>query len=83
VAHFPEGEIGNKHQNDLSEHGKACRSNGEELANIWAQNIDFSPRRQSQCIASGQCQNAISEGYDPTIGIMHEGNDGLIVFVFD
>jgi CRISPR-associated endonuclease Cas1 len=33
VAHFPEGKIGNKHQSDLSEHGKACRSNGEELAN--------------------------------------------------
>src|SRR5208282_2890956 len=48
VAHIPEGEIGNKHQSDLSEHGKACRSN-------WAKNIDFSPRRQSQCIASREC----------------------------
>jgi CRISP-associated protein Cas1 len=27
--------------------------------------------------------NAISEGYDPTIGIMHEGNDGSAAFVFD
>jgi len=26
---------------------------------------------------------AISEGYDPTIGIMHEGNDGSSKFVFD
>jgi len=27
--------------------------------------------------------NAISEGYDPTIGIMHEGKDGSAAFVFD
>jgi CRISP-associated protein Cas1 len=27
--------------------------------------------------------NAISEGYDPTIGIMHEGSDGSAAFVFD
>ena len=26
---------------------------------------------------------AISEGYDPTIGIMHEGSDGSSKFVFD
>jgi exodeoxyribonuclease-3 len=26
---------------------------------------------------------AISDGYDPTIGIMHEGNDGSSKFVFD
>jgi CRISP-associated protein Cas1 len=26
---------------------------------------------------------AISEGYDPTIGIMHEGHDGSAAFVFD
>ena len=26
---------------------------------------------------------AISEGYDPTIGIMHEGRDGSSKFVFD
>jgi CRISPR/Cas system-associated endonuclease Cas1 len=26
---------------------------------------------------------AISEGYDPTIGIMHEGADGSSKFVFD
>ena len=26
---------------------------------------------------------AISEGYDPTIGIMHEGKDGSSKFVFD
>ena len=26
---------------------------------------------------------AISEGYDPTIGIMHEGGDGLSKFIFD
>jgi CRISPR-associated protein Cas1 len=26
---------------------------------------------------------AISEGYDPTIGIMHEGGDGSSKFVFD
>jgi len=26
---------------------------------------------------------AISEGYDPTIGIMHEGNDGSSKFIFD
>ena len=27
--------------------------------------------------------NAISEGYDPMIGIMHEGSDGSAKFVFD
>ena len=27
--------------------------------------------------------NAISEGYDPTIGIMHEGSDSSSAFVFD
>ena len=27
--------------------------------------------------------NAISEGYDPTIGIMHEPNSGSAAFVFD
>lgn len=27
--------------------------------------------------------NAIAEGYDPTIGIMHEGRDGSAAFVFD
>ena len=26
---------------------------------------------------------AISEGYDPTIGIMHEGRDGSSKFIFD
>jgi CRISPR-associated protein Cas1 len=26
---------------------------------------------------------AISDGYDPTIGIMHEGNDGSSKFIFD
>ena len=26
---------------------------------------------------------AISEGYDPTIGIMHEGGDGSSKFIFD
>ena len=26
---------------------------------------------------------AISEGYDPTIGIIHEGNDGSSKFIFD
>jgi CRISPR/Cas system-associated endonuclease Cas1 len=26
---------------------------------------------------------AISDGYDPTIGIMHEGSDGSSKFVFD
>jgi CRISPR-associated protein Cas1 len=26
---------------------------------------------------------AISEGYDPTIGIMHEGSDGSSKFIFD
>jgi CRISPR-associated protein Cas1 len=26
---------------------------------------------------------AIAEGYDPTIGIMHEGRDGSSKFVFD
>jgi hypothetical protein len=32
----------------------------------------------------GDCQiKAISEGYDPTIGIVHEGNDGSSTFVFD
>lgn len=27
--------------------------------------------------------NAISDGYDPTIGIMHEGNSGSAAFIFD
>lgn len=27
--------------------------------------------------------DAITEGYDPTIGIMHEGNDGSVAFIFD
>lgn len=27
--------------------------------------------------------NTIAEGYDPTIGIMHEGSDGSAAFVFD
>jgi CRISPR-associated endonuclease Cas1 len=27
--------------------------------------------------------DAIAEGYDPTIGIMHEGNDGSAAFIFD
>lgn len=27
--------------------------------------------------------DAIAEGYDPTIGVMHEGNDGSAAFVFD
>jgi len=27
--------------------------------------------------------NAVSEGYDPRIGIMHEGSDGSAAFVFD
>src|SRR6516165_602658 len=27
--------------------------------------------------------SAISDGYDPTIGIMHEGSDGSAAFVFD
>ena len=27
--------------------------------------------------------NAITEGYDPTIGIMHEARDGSSVFIFD
>jgi CRISP-associated protein Cas1 len=27
--------------------------------------------------------DAIAEGYDPTIGIMHEGNDGSVAFIFD
>jgi CRISP-associated protein Cas1 len=26
---------------------------------------------------------AISDGYDPTIGIMHEGSDGSSKFIFD
>jgi CRISPR-associated protein Cas1 len=26
---------------------------------------------------------AISEGYDPTIGIMHEGSDGSSKYIFD
>jgi CRISPR-associated protein Cas1 len=26
---------------------------------------------------------AISEGYDPTIGVMHEGSDGSSKFIFD
>jgi CRISP-associated protein Cas1 len=26
---------------------------------------------------------AIAEGYDPTIGVMHEGNDGSSKFAFD
>ena len=26
---------------------------------------------------------AIAEGYDPTIGIMHEGNNGSAAFIFD
>jgi CRISP-associated protein Cas1 len=26
---------------------------------------------------------AISEGYDPTVGIMHEGSDGSSKFIFD
>jgi CRISPR-associated protein Cas1 len=32
----------------------------------------------------GQIQiNVVAEGYDPTIGIMHEGSDGSAAFVFD
>jgi CRISPR-associated protein Cas1 len=27
--------------------------------------------------------NAVTEGYDPTIGVMHEGRDGSSAFVFD
>jgi CRISP-associated protein Cas1 len=27
--------------------------------------------------------NVVAEGYDPTIGIMHEGSDGSSAFVFD
>ena len=27
--------------------------------------------------------NAIADGYDPTIGIMHEGNNGSAAFIFD
>ena len=27
--------------------------------------------------------DAVAEGYDPTVGIMHEGRDGLAAFVFD
>jgi CRISPR-associated protein Cas1 len=27
--------------------------------------------------------NAIADGYDPTIGIMHEGNNGSPAFIFD
>jgi CRISP-associated protein Cas1 len=27
--------------------------------------------------------NAVAEGYDPTIGIMHEGNNGSAAFIFD
>jgi CRISPR-associated endonuclease Cas1 len=34
-------------------------------------------------LQSGIQINAISEGYDPTIGIMHEGSDGSAAFVFD
>jgi CRISPR/Cas system-associated endonuclease Cas1 len=26
---------------------------------------------------------AVTEGYDPTIGIMHEGGDGSAAFIFD
>jgi CRISPR associated protein Cas1 len=61
-----------------------------------AKDIDFSSRRQSQCVASGQrnfelClhglaernSDAVSEGFDPTIGIMHESSDGSAAFVFD
>jgi CRISP-associated protein Cas1 len=29
------------------------------------------------------CIKAISEGYDPTIGIMQEGSDGSSKFIFD
>jgi CRISP-associated protein Cas1 len=27
--------------------------------------------------------DAVAEGYDPTIGIMHEGRDGSAAFIFD
>jgi CRISPR-associated protein Cas1 len=27
--------------------------------------------------------NAVAEGYDPTVGIMHEGHDGSSAFIFD
>ena len=26
---------------------------------------------------------AISKGYDPTIGVMHDGSDGSLKFIFD
>jgi CRISP-associated protein Cas1 len=29
------------------------------------------------------CIKSISDGYDPTIGIMHEGSDGSSKFIFD
>jgi hypothetical protein len=59
--------------------------------------IAISARRKSQCLASPECDfelclqvlqseiqiNAIAEGYDPTIGIMHEGRDSSSAFIFD
>jgi CRISP-associated protein Cas1 len=72
----------------ISGHGKACRSNGEELANARFRMRGSHPvnaiLNYAYTVLQSEIQiNAISEGYDPTIGIMHEGSDGSAAFVFD
>jgi CRISP-associated protein Cas1 len=73
------------------------QANSRHLAFNWPAFIALSSGRQSQCRApisailnyadavleSEIRIKAISEGYDPTIGIMHEGGDGSSKFIFD
>ncbi len=73
------------------------QANSRQLAFHWPAFVALSFGRQSQCahpvnailnyayatLESEIRIKAISEGYDPTIGIMHEGSDGSSKFIFD
>jgi hypothetical protein len=73
------------------------QANSRELAFHWAAFITLSFSRQSQCSSPGQRNIELClcrarkrnsdqgnfDGYNPTIGIMHEGSDGSSKFIFD
>ena len=68
-----------------------AQANSRELAFCWPTFVALPSGWQSRRGASRQRAalesesriKSISDGYDPTIGIMHEGSDGSSKFIFD
>jgi CRISPR associated protein Cas1 len=84
-----------RHADQMAEHNPKADSGF--LENNRTAHVSNPACGKPKCIASGQrdlelrlrcpakpsANDAVAEGYDPTIGIMHEGRYGSSAFVFD